>query len=74
MEILIVKFIITYMAIATFVLLNFLYNPNIEFYFENKETKEIKHPSSFILCIFSLYWIIIFPFLLIISKRSKDDE
>lgn len=74
MEVLIIKFILTYFAIGTFVLLNLLFNTNIHLYMQNKETGEIIYPSSLMLCGIAYYWIFMLPFLLIISKRSKDDE
>lgn len=74
MRVLIAKFIITYMAIATFLLLNLLFNNNINFNWINKETGEIRKPPYWYYIYFSFYWIITFPLAVLNFKRSKDDD
>ena len=74
MEVLIIKFFITYLAIATFLLLNLLFNNNINFNLINKETGEIKKPPSWYYIYFSFYWIFTFPLAILTFKRSKNNE
>ena len=70
MEIMIVKLIITYLLIATFVLLNLLYNKKIAFYIKNEETGETIPPPSIITVFISLFWIVAFPLLLNVRKKE----
>ena len=70
MEIIIIRFTVTYLLIATFILLNFMFNKKIKFYFKHKETGEIIYPSSILLIGISFYWIITLPLLLLIREKE----
>ena len=72
MEILIIKFIIIYLVIATFILFNLLCNPNITWKYINKETGEIREVPSWLTIYFCFYWIITIPILLL--QRGKNNE
>lgn len=57
---LLLAFIIYYL-IATFIFINFLFNPNLELTLVNKKTKEEKRPTNRFLLFYSLFWIIFIP-------------
>ena len=72
MEIIIIRIAITYFLIGTIILFNLLFNPRLTINTINIETKEIKPVSSLFLILFSLFWIILFPILLI--NRNKIEK
>lgn len=61
---------ITYYSIASFIFLNFLFNPNIKLTLVNKKTKKEKHPNNIILILYCLFWIISIP----LSKREGEEQ
>lgn len=52
---------IIYYSIGTFVLLNILFNSNLNVTLVNKKTGEEKEPSSSFVVFYSLFWIIFIP-------------
>ena len=72
MEKIVIKFVVVYLLIGTFILMNFMFNKRIKFYFKNKETGEIKYPSGLLLVGIALYWIVTIPILLIIRKEDEE--
>lgn len=73
MKILIIKFIITYLCIATYILFNLLFNKRLTFGKINRLTGEIKPASTWLLIICSLCWIIFIPIILI-NKFKYEKE
>lgn len=71
MEIVIVKIITLYFFIATVILLNLLFNVRIVMgKYDDKKQEIIPSPNWFKL-LFSLFWIITIPLLILKIKRSK---
>ena len=70
METIIIRCIIIYFLMSTFILLNLLFNNKISFYIEDLETGEIKQPPISLYIFISLSWIIIIPLILI--KKVKE--
>jgi hypothetical protein len=57
---LLLAFIIYYL-IATFIFINFLFNPNYNVTLVNKKTKQEKEASVLFLIFYSLFWVIFVP-------------
>ena len=75
MEILIIKFIMTYLFFATIILLNLLFNPRILWKYINIKTGEQYDVPPFKTILVCLYWIIAFPIMIIKRKLGgKDNE
>ena len=53
--------LIVYYLIATFILLNIVFNPRFNLIMVNKKTKEEREPSSGFIIFFCLFWIISVP-------------
>lgn len=71
MEKLIINSFVIYVSIATFVLINFLFNPKIHLDIRDKKTGEISEKYTRMLILTgSFYWIIFLPLLLKIQKEE----
>lgn len=57
---LLLAFIIYYL-IATFIFINFLFNPNYNVTLVNKKTKQEKEAPVLFLIFYSLFWVIFVP-------------
>lgn len=71
MEIIAIRIIIVYWLIATFVLLNLIFNPNFRVVFKDERTGEKIEPPYWILVLFSFNWIF-FAIKILFMKRGKN--
>ena len=65
----VLSFFIIYILISLFILLNLLFNNNINMYIENKESGEILPPPTWVYLFISLGWIIVIPLML---RKNKE--
>lgn len=72
MEIAIIKFLIIYIDIATLVLLNLLFNKNIQIYIVNNITQEKYEPPAFVYLTISLLWIFRIRLILYLFKKGEN--
>lgn len=61
---------IVYYSIATFIFVNFLFNPNLNITLMNTKTKKERNASIKELAFYSILWIIFMP----LSKYEKGEE
>lgn len=68
-----ISLIIIYFIIGTIILLNILFNPNVDVSYYNKEKQELEALTTFKTICFCLGWIIIIP-MMIIGGRFNINE
>lgn len=71
MEQILIKLITMYSIISIFILLNLMFNPNLDFHLVNKETGKRIEPPLWFYIVFSFGWIFS---LYILCKRERDDR
>lgn len=63
--------VIIYYLIGTFILFNFLFNPNLDLTVVNKKTKKERKPTNKFLFFYSLLWIIFIPLSIYEGRKVK---
>ena len=71
MEIIVIRIIIVYWLIATFILLNLIFNSNFRLVLKDEKTGEKTEPPYWIPVLFSLNWIF-FVINILFMKRGKN--
>lgn len=70
MEIVVIKIVMFYFFIATIILLNLLFNVRIVMGKYNEEKQEIVPSPNWFKLLFSLFWIITIPLLILNIKKE----
>ena len=74
MQLIIIKAIFMYLFIATIILINLLFNQNLTLGRLNTKTGELTPSPNWFKMLFSFYWIIAIPIILINRIKYIDKE